>query len=84
MSGIVNTPEDVAEAAAALRSVVAGVDQAPDTAGDPLHLAYLRGAADALAVVAEGDGPDSFEVGRAVRDAGDVASSENVSPETHP
>lgn len=53
------TTPDPAEVAAALRALVDGVADVPDTTADPLHLAYLRGAADALRMVAEGADPDA-------------------------
>ncbi len=58
--------DDAGRAAEALSAVVDGVVAAPDTTADPLHLAYLRGAADALAMVAETperDRPDTNESG---------------------
>lgn len=59
------------EVAAGLRAILAGIVGAPDTSADPLHVAYLHGAADALAMAAgtsEGDCPDPNESGHDVRD----------------
>lgn len=68
---------DPAEVSAALRAVVDGVAEAPDTTADPLHLAYLRGASDALRMVAEGERPESNESGHDSRDAGDGSSAQD-------
>ena len=56
------------EAAGSLRTVLDGVSGASDVVSDPVHVAYLRGAADALAVVGSGC-PDASELGRPGRDA---------------
>jgi hypothetical protein len=67
-------------AAMSLRAVVDGVNAAPDCAADPLHLAYLRGAADALAMLAGGS-PDLLETGQLQRDAGSTADARTGRPE---
>ncbi len=66
-----SSPAQPAEAAATLRAVLDGLAAAPDTTADPLQLAYLRGAADALALVAgvtHGERPTVNESGRDRRD----------------
>jgi hypothetical protein len=71
--------DDAHQVAAVLRTMLAGIAEAPDTSADPLHLAYLRGAADALEVAAgpAGQGrPDLRKSGHADRD-----SSANESPQ---
>jgi hypothetical protein len=70
-------------AAMSLRAVVDGVNAAPDCAADPLHLAYLRGAADALAMLAGGS-PDLLETGQLQRDAGSTADARTERPESCP
>jgi hypothetical protein len=74
---------DVSDAAMSLRAVVDGVNAAPDCAADPLHLAYLRGAADALAMLAGGS-PDLLETGQLQRDAGSTADARTERPENCP
>ena len=56
-----------AEAAVSLRALLDGVTRASDVVADPLHVAYLRGAADALAMVGAGC-PEASELGRPERD----------------
>jgi hypothetical protein len=56
-----------AEAAAALRVVLAGVTGASDVVPEPEYVSYLRGAADALAMVGTAC-TDANTVGRPVRD----------------
>ena len=55
------------EAAGSLRAMLDGVTGASDVVSDPVHVAYLRGAADALAMVGAGR-PDASELGRPERD----------------
>ena len=56
-----------AVAAASLRAVLDGVAGASDVVSEPEHTAYLRGAADALAMVGAGC-PDANTSGRPERD----------------
>ncbi|MDN5749046.1 MAG: hypothetical protein L0H64_11110 [Pseudonocardia sp.] len=81
MTGPDGAPLD--EVAAALREVLAGIDSAPDTTADPLHIAYLHGAADVLAMVAgvaEGERPEANEPGHDVGDGADVRSRRKGRP----
>lgn len=55
---------DPAEAARQLGAVLESTSSAPDVVQDPVLTAYLAGAADALAAVAERGRPDANDVGR--------------------
>jgi hypothetical protein len=58
--------DDLAAAAAGLAEVLQGLRAAPDTTATPVQLAYLRGCADTLAMLAaltDGERPTLFNLG---------------------
>lgn len=69
--------DDVAETAAVLRAVVDGAVRAEDVTTDPIELAYLHGAADALGQVAD-QRPDFLKLGPGARDGDSGASPQDA------
>lgn len=62
--------DDLAPAAQSLRSVLDGIAEAPDVVPDPVLVAYLAGAANTLALVADGERPDANVSGQQEHETG--------------